>query len=57
METQKVPLRCPKCEHIFSVICPVEIDDDGEEVVHVGMWDDICPKCNTQAEITILPGQ
>ena len=54
METQKIPLRCPRCEHIFSVTLSVEYEN-GEEIVHLGMWDDICPACGAQAEITTLP--
>jgi hypothetical protein len=46
-----VDLVCPNpdCRKEFRIECPVEIED-GEEVVKVGMFDDICPRCGTQAE-------
>jgi len=45
-----VELICPQCKHTFTVECPAEFED-GELVVKIGMFDDICPVCGTQAEV------
>lgn len=40
---------CPECKKEFAVECPVEFED-GEPVIKVGMFDDVCPDCGIQAD-------
>lgn len=54
MLTEKIPLRCPRCEHIWVIECPIVVED-GEEVTKIGMFDDLCPKCEAQGEISNVP--
>lgn len=46
--SQQVPvvIRCTSCEHLWTVYC--DVDEDGTIVI--GMWDDVCPECETQGE-------
>ena len=53
MCVQTLLLRCVDCKHIFTISCPVVIED-GKEVVKVGAFDDLCPLCELQGEFVEL---
>lgn len=41
-----VSLKCPECKHTWTISA-----DNDMEIVYIGIWDDICPICNTQADV------
>lgn len=41
MCTQTLQLRCIDCGHIFTISCPIVIEDE-KETVKVEMFDDLC---------------
>lgn len=52
MET--VQLHCLDCGHVWAILCPIRIED-GEEVVRIDIFEDLCPLCESQGEINEKP--
>ena len=46
----EVSLHCIDCGNRWSILCPVTIEN-GEEVTKIGIFDDLCPICESQGEI------
>jgi hypothetical protein len=52
----EVELYCVDCGNFWTILCPVVIRD-GEEIIEVDMFEDICPLCDSQGQIEEASGQ
>jgi len=46
-----VYLECPDCGHTWPISAEEVGRENGEEVIKVGIFDDICPICDTQGNV------
>ena len=49
-----VHLLCPDCGHAWMISAEEIITEHGEEVIDIGMFDDICPICESQGDVKDL---